>query len=138
MSDPVTEFLRLAESLEDHELLERTERFLREQQSDLNTLAVLEKRPDDQPVALLKIADGEATLFSVRQSEGRSLIHETYIGRSTAPPSHRSTRSRTPSEPKEWKIVGSRLGGTISPEYYTIEEQEALMEALREVVAPRS
>jgi hypothetical protein len=63
MKDPVTEFLRLAQSLDDHEL-EKTEQFLRVQESDLNTLAVLVERPDDQPVALLKIAnDGEATLL---------------------------------------------------------------------------
>jgi hypothetical protein len=138
MSDPVTEFLRLAESLEDHELLERTERFLRDQQSDLNTLAVLEKRPDDQPVALLKIADGEATLFSVRQSEGRSLIHETYIGKIYGATITQVRAIADAKRTERVEIVGSRLGGTINLKYYTTEEQQALMEALREVVAARS
>jgi hypothetical protein len=80
MNDPVDEFLRLAQSPDDRELLEKTAQFLRVQESGLDTLAVLE-RPDDQPVALLRIANGEATFFSVAQSERGSLIHETYIGK---------------------------------------------------------
>lgn len=138
MNDPVTEFLRLAESPEDHDLLERTEQFLRAQDSDLNTLAVLDERPDDQPVALLKIANGEATFFSVRQSERGSLIHETYIGKIPDATITQVHAIADAQRTERVEIVGSRLAGTIDLEDYTSEEREALMEALREVVDPRS
>jgi hypothetical protein len=138
MNDPVAEFLRLAQSLDDHELLEKTEQFLRIQESDLNTLAVLEKRPDDQPVALLKIANGEATFFSVRQSEGRSLIHETYIGKIPDATITQVHAIADAQRTERVEIVGSRLAGTINLKYYKNEEREALMEALRKIVDPRS
>lgn len=138
MKDPVTEFLRRAESPDDDELLERTAQFLRVQESALNTLAVLDERPDDQPVALLKIANGEATFFSVRQSERGSLIHETYIGKIPDATITQVHAIGDAQSTERVEIVGSRLAGTINLEYYTPEEQEALMEALREVVDPRS
>lgn len=138
MKDPVTEFLRRAESPDDDELLERTTQFLRVQESALNTLAVLDERPDDQPVALLKIANGEATFFSVRQSERGSLIHETYIGKIPDATITQVHAIGDAQSTERVEIVGSRLAGTINLEYYTPEEQEALMEALREVVDPRS
>jgi hypothetical protein len=138
MNDPVTEFLRLAESPEDHELLERTAEFLRAQDSELNTLAVVDERPDHQPVALLQIANGEATFFSVRQSERGSLIHETYIGKIPDATNTQVHAIADAQRTERVEIVGSRLAGTINLEHYTPEEREALMEALREVVDPRS
>ena len=138
MKDPVTEFLRLAQSGDDHDVLEKTAQFLRVQESDLDTLAVLVERPDGEPVALLKIANGEATFFSVRQSERGSLIHETYIGKI---PDATITQVHAIAEAQRTErveIVGSRLAGTIDLEHYTPEEREALMEALRKVVDPRS
>ena len=136
MNDPVTEFLRLAQSPEDHGLLEKTEQFLRGQESGLNTLAVLVERPDDQPVALLKVANGEATLFSVRQSERGSLIHETYIGKTPDATITQVHAIADAHRTESVEIVGSRLGGTINLKDYTTEERAALMEALRKVVAP--
>ena len=137
MNDPVTEFLRLAQSPEDHELLEKTAQFLRVQESDLNTLAVLVERPDDQPVALLKIANnGEATFFSVRQSERASLIHETYIGKIPDATITQVHAIADAERTERVEIVGSRLAGTINLKYYTSEERDALMEALRKIVAP--
>jgi len=138
VNDPVAEFLRLAESPRDHELLERTAQFLQAKAAESNTLAVLQQRPDDQPVALLKIANGEATYFAVRQSDRGSLIHETYIGKipdATVTQVHAiADAQRT----ERVEIVGSRLAGTIDLEDYTDEERDALMDALREIVAPMS
>jgi hypothetical protein len=136
MNDPVTEFLRLAQSPADPDLLERTAQFLRVQESDLNTLAVLQERPDDQPVALLKIANGEATLFSVRESERGSLIHETYIGKIPDATITQVHAIADAQRTERVEIVGSRVAGTINLKYYTDEEREALMEALRKIVAP--
>jgi hypothetical protein len=137
-NDPVNEFLRLAESPEDHELLEKTAQFLHSQESKLNTLAVLEERPDDHPVALLKIANGEATVFSVRQSERGSFIHETYIGKVPDATITQVHAIADAQRTERVEIVGSRLAGTIKLKPYTPEEREALMEALRGVVDPRS
>jgi hypothetical protein len=36
------------------------------------------------------------------------------------------------------EIVGSRLAGAINLKYYTDEQREALMEALRKILVPRS
>jgi hypothetical protein len=138
MKDPVTEFLRLAQSPEDHELLEKTDQFLRLQDSNLNTLAVLEERPDDQPVALLKIANGEATFFSVRQSQRGSLVHETYIGKIYDATITQVHAIADDQGTERVEIVGSRLAGSIDLRSYTSEEREALMEALRGVLEPRS
>jgi len=138
VNDPVTEFLRLAESPRDHELLERTAQFLHAQESESNTLAVLDERPDDQPVALLKVSNGEATYFAVRQSERGSLIRETYIGKIPDATITQVHAIGDAQRTERVEIVGSRLAGTINLEDYTREEQEALMDALREVVAPMS
>ena len=134
MKDAVVEFLRLAQLPGDHGL-EKTEQFLRLQETELNTLAVLDDRPDDQPVALLKIVDGEATLFSVQRG---SLVHETYIGK--VPDATITQVHAIADSPKTERveIVGSRLAGTINLKHYNSEEREALMEALRRIVDPRS
>ncbi len=118
--------------------MEKTEQFLRAQDSDLNTLVVLDERPDDQPVALPKIANGEATFFSVRQSERGSLIHETYIGKVPDATITQVHAIADAQRTEKVEIVGSRLAGTIKLENYTREEREALMEALRKIVDPRS
>jgi hypothetical protein len=133
MNDPIVEFLRLA--LLPRDLLEKAEQFLRVQETDLNTLAVLDHRPDDQPVALLKIADGEATFFSVQRG---SLVHETYIGK--VPDATITQVHAIADSPKteSVEIVGSRLAGMINLKHYTSEEREALMDALRRIVEPRS
>jgi hypothetical protein len=136
-SDPVADFLRLAAiPLEN---VSGVEEFLRRQESDSsNTLAVLE-RPN-QPVALLKIHAGEATLFSFLPSQdGRSLVHETFIGKiydATITQVHAVENLADASAPKPERveIAGSRLGGTINLTYYTAEERAALMDSLREIV----
>jgi hypothetical protein len=139
MRDPVEEFLRLARSPEDHDVWEKTAQFLRVQESDLDTLAVLEDRPDDPSVALLKISNnGEATLFSVRQSERGSLIHETYIGKIPDATITQVHAIADAQRTERVEIVGSRLAGAINLKYYTDEQREALMEALRKIVVPRS
>ena len=73
-SDPVADYVRLAAIPTEN--VAEVEEFLRRQESESNTLAVL-KRPD-QPVALLRIHAGEATLFSFTAVQsGRDAIHET-------------------------------------------------------------
>lgn len=135
--DPVADFMRLAAI--PRESVSGVEEFLRRQESDSsNTLAVLE-RPD-QPVALLKIHAGEATLFSFLPSQGgRSLMHETFIGKiydATITQVHAVENLADASAPKPERveIAGSRLGGTINLTYYTAEERAALMDALREII----
>jgi hypothetical protein len=136
-SDPVADFVRLAAI--PHENVSGVEEFLRRQESDSsNTLAVLER--SDQAVALLKIHAGEATLFSFLPSqEGRTLVHETYIGRiydATITQVHAVENLADASAPKPERveIAGSRLGGMINLTNYTAEERAALMDALRETV----
>jgi hypothetical protein len=107
-NDPVGDYLRLAAI--PRENVSEVEDFLRGQESGSNTLAVLE-RPD-QPVALLQIHAGEATLFSFLPSPGgRTAVHETYIGR----------------------IYDATITQVHALE--TAEERAGLMAALREVVA---
>jgi hypothetical protein len=135
--DPVADFVRLAAI--PRENVSEVEEFLRRQESDSsNTLAVLE-RPNE-PVALLKIHAGEATLFSFLPSQGgRTLVHETYIGRiydATITQVHAVENLADASAPKPERveIAGSRLGGIINLTDYTAEERAALMDALREIV----
>jgi hypothetical protein len=135
--DPVADYLSLAAV--PRENVSEVEVFLRRQASDSrNTLAVLE-RPD-QPVALLKIYAGEATLFTFLPSQGeRGLVHETYIGKiyeATITQIHAVENLADPSAPKPERveIAGSRLAGTIDLTHYTDEERAALMDALREII----
>ena len=136
-NDPVADYLRLAAI--PRENVSEVEEFLRRQESGSNTLAVLE-RPN-QPVALLQIHAGEATLFLFLPSrEGRTLVHETYIGKiydATITQVHavESVPGASAPKPERVEITGSRLGGMINLTDYTAEEQAALMDALREVVA---
>ncbi len=136
-SDPVADFVRLAAI--PRESVSGVEEFLRRQESDSsNTLAVLER--SNEPVALLKIHAGEATLFSFLPSQdGRTLVHETYIGRiydATITQVHAVENLADASAPKPERveIAGSRLGGMIDLTSYTAEERAALMDALRETV----
>ena len=136
-TDPVADFVRLAAI--PRENVSGVEEFLRRQESDSsNTLAVLER--SNEPVALLKIHAGEATLFSFLPSEdGRTLVHETYIGRiydATITQVHAVENLADTSAPKPERveIAGSRLGGMINLTTYTAEERAALMDALREIV----
>jgi len=141
-SDSVGDFMRLAQIPRENAL--EIEEFLRTQEAESNTLAVLE-RPD-QPVALLKIEHGEATLFSVLPSQrGNNLVHETYIGKvpdATITQVHaienaiESRADASALRTERVEIAGSRLAGTISLTYYTDEERTALMDALRKIVAP--
>ena len=136
-NDPVADYLRLAAI--PRENVSEVEEFLRRQESGSNTLAVLE-RPN-QPVALLQIHAGEATVFSfIPSREGRTLVHETYIGKiydATITQVHavESIAGASAPKPERVEITGSRLGGMINLTDYTAEEQAALMDALREVVA---
>jgi hypothetical protein len=136
-SDPVADYLRLAAI--PRENVSEVEDFLRGQESGSNTLAVLE-RPD-QPVALLQIHAGEATLFSFLPSPGgRTAVHETYIGRiydATITQVHalETVAGASAPKPERVEITGSRLGGMINLTDYTAEERAGLMAALREVVA---
>jgi hypothetical protein len=136
-SDPVAEYVRLAGI--PHENVEEVEEFLRRQESGSVILAVLERQ--NQPVALLKIHAGEATLFSFLPSQGgRVLMHETYIGKmygATITQVHavESLADASAPTPERVDIAGSRLGGVIDLTHYTAEERAALMDALREVVA---
>jgi hypothetical protein len=136
-SDPVADFVRLAAI--PRENVSGVEEFLRRQESDSsNTLAVLER--SNQPVALLKIHAGEATLFSFLPSQGgRTLVHETYIGRiydGTITQVHAVENLADASAPKpeSVEIAGSRLGGMIDLTNYTAEERAALIDALREII----
>jgi hypothetical protein len=135
--DPVADYMRLAAI--PRENIAEVEEFLRRQESGSNTLAVLE-RPD-QPVALLQVHAGEATLFSFLASQaGRPLVQETYIGKiydATITQVHAVENLADASAPKPERveIAGSRLGGMIKLTHYTAEERAALMHALREVIA---
>jgi hypothetical protein len=135
-SDPVAEYMRLAAI--PRENASEVEEFLRRQESGSNTLAALE-RPN-QPVALLKIDAGEATLFSfLPNPDGRGLVHETYIGKiydATITQVHavENLASASAPKPERVEIVGSRLGGTINLTHYSAEEQSALMAALQEII----
>jgi hypothetical protein len=136
-SDPVAEYVRLTAI--PRENVAEVEEFLRRQESGSDILAVLE-RPN-QPVALLKIHAGEATLFSFLPSQGgRNLVHETYIGKiydATITQVHavEDLAGAPAPKPERVEIAGSRLGGMINLTHYTGEERAALMDALREVVA---
>ena len=137
-SDSVGDFMRLAQV--PRESVVEIEEFLRTQEAESNTLAVLE-RPD-QPVALLKIEHGEATLFSVLPSpRGNNLVHETYIGKvpdATVTQVHaiENLADASALRTERVEIAGSRLAGIISLTYYTDEERTPLIDALREIVAP--
>ena len=133
-SDPVTDYVRLAAI--PRENVEQVDEFLRRQESGSDILAVLE-RPN-QPVALLKIHSGEATLFSFLPSQGG--LHETYIGKmydATITQVHAVENLADAAAPKSERvdIAGSRLEGMINLTHYTAEERAALMDALRGVVA---
>jgi hypothetical protein len=136
-SDPVANYMRLAAI--PHEKVSEVEEFLRGQESGSNILAVLE-RPNE-PVALLSIHHGEASLFSFLPSQGgRTLVHETYIGKiydATITQVHavEDLAEASTSTPERVEIEGSRLGGMIDLTDYTADEGAALMSALREVVA---
>ena len=135
-SDPVADYVRLA-AIPDENASD-VEEFLHRQEAASDTLAVLE-RPG-QPVALLRIHAGEATLFSFLPSQhGRSLVHETFIGKiydATITQVHavENLANVSASKPERAEIAGSRLGGTINLTSYSAEERAALMEALREIV----
>ena len=136
-SDPVTEYMRLAAIPPDG--ASDVEHFRRRQDSGADTLAVLE-RPD-QPIALLQIHAGEATLFTFPPSQGgRAALHETYIGKiydAAITEVHPVDDPVDTSVPKlaRLEITGSRLAGTINLTTYSTEERAALLEALRGVVA---
>jgi hypothetical protein len=135
-SDPVADYLRLAAIPQEN--VSEVEEFLHRQQVGSDTLAVLE-RPN-QPVALLKIHAGEATLFSFFPSQDRPrLLHETYIGKiydATITQVHavENLADASASKPERVEIAGSRLGGTINLTSYSAEERAALMDALREII----
>ena len=135
-SDPIADYVRLAAIPQEN--VAEVEEFLHRQDAGSDTLAVLE-RPN-QPVALLKIHVGEATLFSFLPSrDGRSLLHETYIGKiydATITQVHavENLADVSASKPESVEIAGSRLGGTINLTSYSTEERAALMDALREIV----
>lgn len=139
--DPVADYLRLAAIPVEN--VSEVEEFLRRLETASNTLAVLE-RPD-QPVTLLKIHAGEATVFSFLPSQGgRRLVHETYIGKifdATITQVHAIEEVGGGSaalKPERVEIAGSRLAGMIDLTDFTAEEQTALIGALRGIVAPRS
>ena len=135
-SDPIADYVRLA-AIPD-ESVSDVEEFLHRQEAGSDTLAVLE-RPSE-PVALLKIHAGEATFFSFLPSqEGRSLVHETYIGKiydATITQVHavENLGDVSASQPERVEIAGSRLGGTINLTSYSAEERAALMDALLEII----
>jgi hypothetical protein len=134
--DPVADYVRLAAIPAEN--VSEVEDFLHRQEAGSDTLAVLE-RPS-QPVALLKIHAGEATLFSFLPSEdGRSLVHETFIGKiydATITQVHavENLADVSASKPERVEIAGSRLGGTIDLTSYSAEERAALMDALLEII----
>jgi hypothetical protein len=134
--DPVADYMRRAAI--PVESAAEVEEFLRGHETGSNTLAVLE-RPN-QPVALLEIDAGQATVFSFRPSEGgRSLVHETFIGKiydATITQVHtiENLGDASALKPERVEIAGSRLDGFINLTYYTAEERAALMDALREIL----
>jgi hypothetical protein len=135
-SDPVADYIKLAAIPSEN--VAEVEEFLRKQQSESNTLAVLE-RPS-QPVVLLRIHAGEATLFSLPPVQrGRIAIHETYIGKIydaviTQIHAVEELAQASPPKPERVEIAGSRLDGTIDLTAYTPEERAALMDALHGLV----
>ena len=135
-SDPVADYVRLAAIPSEN--VAEVEGFLRGQESESNTLAVLE-RPNE-PVALLRIHAGEATLFSLPPTQsGRTAIHETYIGKIydaviTQIHAVEDLAEGSGPKPERVEIAGSRLGGTIDLTVYTPEERTALIDALRGLV----
>jgi hypothetical protein len=135
-SDPVTDYVRLA-AIPDENVSE-VEEFLRRQEAGSEALAVLE-RPG-QPVALLRIHAGEATVFSFLPSQdGRNLVHETFIGKiydATITQVHavEDLADVSASKPERVEIAGSRLDGTINLTSYSAEERAALMDALQEII----
>jgi hypothetical protein len=136
-SDPVADFLRLAAIPEEN--VSEVEEFLRRHQTTSDTMAVLDRA--NQPVALLKIHAGEATVFSFLPGQnGRGLVHEAFIGKiydATITQVHavENLADASASKPDRVEIVGSRLGGTIDLSSYSAGEREALLDALREIVA---
>lgn len=134
--DPVADYVRLA-AIPDENVSE-VEEFLHRREAASDTLAVLE-RPG-QPVALLKIHAGEATLFSFLPSlDGRSLVHETFIGKiydATITQVHavENLADLSESKPERVEIAGSRLGGTINLTSYSADERATLMDALQEII----
>jgi hypothetical protein len=135
-SDPVARYVRLA-AIPDENVSD-VEEFLYEQMTGSDALAVLER--SNQPVALLKIHAGEATVFSFLPSQdGRNLVHETYIGKifdATITQVHavENLADVSASKPERVEIAGSRLDGTINLTSYTAEERAALMDALLEII----
>ena len=135
-SDPVADYVRLAAIPSDN--VAEVEEFLRAQESESNALAVLE-RPSE-PVALLRIRGGEATLFSLSTTQsGRTAMREIYIGKiydAVITQIHAVEDLAEPSAPKPERveIAGSRLGGVINLTGYTPEERAALMVALHGLV----
>jgi cephalosporin-C deacetylase-like acetyl esterase len=97
------------------------------------------ERPS-QPVALLRIHAGEATLFSFLPSqEGRGLVHETFVRKiydATITQVHavENLADVSASKPERVEIAGSRIGGTINLTSYSADERAALMDALREII----
>jgi hypothetical protein len=135
-SDPVADYVRLAGIPSEN--VAGVEEFLRRQESESNTLAVLE-RPN-QPVALLRIHAGEATLFSFPpMPSGLTAVHETYIGKIydafiTQIHAVEDLAEASAPKPERVEIAGSRLGGVIDLTDYTPEERAALMNALHGLV----
>jgi hypothetical protein len=135
-SDPVADYVRLAAIPAEN--VSEVEEFLHQQKVGSDTLAVLE--PPNQPVALLRIHAGEATVFSFVPSQGGpNLVHETYIGKifdATITQVHavENLADASASKPERVEIAGSRLGGTINLTSYTAEERAALMAALLELI----
>jgi hypothetical protein len=137
-SDPdlVTEYMRLAAI--PPEGASEVEQFLRRKDSRADTFAVLE-RPG-QPIALLQIHAGEATLFTFPPSQdGRAALHETYIGKIydaaiTQIHSVDDLVDGSAPKPARVEITGSRLAGVINLMAYSAEERAALMETLRSLV----
>ena len=134
--DPVAEYVRLAAV--PHEHVSDVEEFLHRQEVGSDTVAVLE-RPG-QPVALLRIHAGDATLFSFLPSQdGRGVVHEIFIGKiydATITQVHavENLADVSASKPERIEIAGSRLGGTINLTSYSADERAALMDALREII----
>ena len=135
-SDPVADYVRLAAIPSEN--VAEVEGFLRGQESESSALAVLE-RPNE-PVALLRIRGGEATLFSLSTMQiGRTAMRETYIGKiydAVITQIHAVEDLAEPSAPRPERveIAGSRLGGMIDLTVYTPEERAALMDALHGLV----
>lgn len=135
-SDPIADYMKLAAIPSEN--VAEVEEFLRRQDSESDTLAVLD-RPS-QPTALLRIHAGEATLFTFPPGQsGRAAVHETYIGKIydaaiTQVHAVEDLADASAAKPERVEIAGSRLDGMIDLTGYSAEEQAALMEALRGLV----